>query len=39
MYHTEKKRLAMAAAKDRELRYFDAEQTFLEASVDEEIKT
>ena len=29
--------LATAAAKDEELRHFDAEQAFLEASVDEEI--
>ena len=29
--------LAMAAAKDRELRHFDAEQAFLKADIDEEI--
>ena len=29
--------LATAAAKDGEVRHFDAEQTILEASVDEEI--
>ena len=29
--------LAMAAAKDGELRHFDAEQVFLEAGIDEEI--
>ena len=29
--------LAMAAAKDGELRYFDAEQAFLKADIDEEI--
>ena len=27
--------LAMAAAKDRELRHFDAEQAFLKSDVDE----
>ena len=30
-------RLAMAAAKDGELRYFDAEQAFLKTDIDEEI--
>ena len=30
-------RLAMAAAKDGELRHFDAEQAFLKADIDEEI--
>ena len=29
--------LAMAAAKDGELRHFDAEQAFLKADIDEEI--
>ena len=29
--------LAMAAAKDRELRHFDAEQAFLKADIDEEV--
>ena len=29
--------LAMAAAKDGELRHFDAEQAFLKANIDEEI--
>ncbi|CAM9723564.1 unnamed protein product [Ascophyllum nodosum] len=32
-------RLAMAAAKDGELRHFDPEQAFLEADIDEEIYT
>ena len=29
--------LAMAAAKDGELRHFDAEQAFLKADIDEEV--
>ena len=37
MNYTKMIRLARAAAKDGELRHFDTEKAFLEASVDEEI--
>ena len=37
MRYTERIRLATAAAKDEELCHFNAEQTFLEMRIDEEI--